>query len=586
MARFVTDTGDRIERRTEIKSLALQGWQEGWLPQLQKTGIPANSISDLLNVEWNDDYTLSKRRGFRQIADDTVTGLGEADFVLAPRVYTTEGEFPQYTQQVLHFNRSNGLLFYQSLGKLWQEFLDPGSGGDLTNSTHSLGYGSDTAVNRFRVWPITAVTFGSKIYITTLRYGGFDGDTDLEDEEDTGGWQTQDGSFQSASLPIIYDVQAGTFSRPNVHDLDGSNGGFVRARCMVATHARIFAGNIHSEGTYRYPSRIYWCGTDDEPDQPEVWESLNYIDVGADDGQEITAMLSFNDQILVFKNQSVWTLVGTDDTTFALYKLDDKLGTEGTYAATATSGKAWFLDQRTGVWEYDGAEFRNISEPIKDELLSNLNPDAAYKVVVAWHDSKVYVSIPTGSESSAVQSLTYVYDTNLGVWTKFDYGLVPSPFPMYTDFNVSGPTVSTSISMFGGMPDAGVFQFGVGLTDDGAAISSYFTTPWMNFENLADRHRLRRLEIVGDEGDAEITVDVFTDLKFDSPKASIKYNPVTGTQNVLEQSQALDEFLWTWLCLRFSQNGGGEDMNVYGLGLTVSSRPNWRGIVTRTGYSA
>src|SRR5690606_35341144 len=134
MARFVTDTGNQVERRTEIKSLAIQGWQEGWLPQLQKTGIPANSISDLLNVEWNDDYTLSKRRGFRQIADDSVAGLGEADFVLAPRVYTTQGEVTQYTQQELNFNRSNGLMFYQSLGKLWQEVLAAVSGGDLTTS--------------------------------------------------------------------------------------------------------------------------------------------------------------------------------------------------------------------------------------------------------------------------------------------------------------------------------------------------------------------------------------------------------------------------------------------------------------------
>ena len=585
MARFEPASG-QVERRTQIDSILIPSWEGGWQPNLQKTNLPANSLFDLSNIEWKPGYTLAKRRGFVQIADDTVVGLENPDFVLAPRVYTTTGLFPEFSQQVLHFAKSDGALFYQSLGKLWQEYEDPGNGGDLTDSTHGLGVGSDTATNRFRVWPISAVTFGSKIYITTLRYGGFDGNTITSDPTATGLWETQDESQDSATLPIIYDVQAGTFSRPAVHALDGTDGGFVRARTMVATHARIFAANIHSDGTYRYPSRIYWCGTDDEPDQPELWEALNYIDVGADDGQEITAMLSFGDQILVFKNQSVYALVGTDDTTFALYTLDDTLGTEGTYAATAVAGRAWFLDERTGVWQYDGAEFTNISEPIKDDLLDNLNREAAYKTVVFWHDAKVYVSIPTGAQSSATQSLTYVYDTELQVWTKYDYGFVPCPFPMYSDLNITGPTVSLSNHLFGGIPVKGVYEFNVGLNDDGDAISSYFTTPWMNVQNIADRHRLRRLEILADEGDGTITVDAFIDLEFDAAKTQLTYDPGTGTQNVLEETQVLDDYLWTWLCLRFTQNTLDVDMNVYGMGLTLSTRPNFRGVATRTGYSA
>lgn len=585
MARF-EPPNSAVERRTVIDSILIPAWPGGWQAQLQKTGLPANSIFDLSNIEWHEGHTISKRKGFIQIADDTVEGLEAADFVLAPRVFTTTGLFPQFTQQVLHFAKSDGHLYYQSLGKLWEEHEDPTTGGDLTDSTHGLGDGSDSAINRFRVWPITAVTFGSEIYISTLRFGGFDGNTIRTDPASTGLWETQSQAEDSPSLPIVYDVEAGTFTRPAVHALDGTTGGFVRARTMVSNHARIFAGNLHSEGTYRYPSRIYWCGTDDEPDQPKLWQALNYIDVGADDGQEIVVMLAFGDQILVFKNQSIYTLVGTDDTTFALYQLDNTLGTEGTYAACAVAGKAYFLDERTGVWQYDGAEFRNLSEPIRDKLLGDLNREAAYKSVVFWHDRKVYVSIPTGTQSTATQSVTYVYDTQLETWTKWDYGFVPSPFPMYSDLEVTGPTVSLSNNMFGGTPTKGVYEFNTGLNDDGVAISSYFTTPWMNVGNVADRHRLRRLEVLADEGDDTITVDVFTDLEFDSAKTQITFNPVAGTENVLEANQTLDDYLWTWLCLRFTQNGLNEDMNLFGVGLTMSTRPSFRGTVAKTGYSA
>src|SRR5690606_2360346 len=111
-----------------------------------------DSVFDILNFEWNEDATLSKRKGYTQLAGN-VSSLEEPDFILAPRVYTTQGQFPQYSQQVLYFNKDDGEMFYNSLGELWAEYLND-DGSDLATSGHSLGVGSDTAINRFRVWPI------------------------------------------------------------------------------------------------------------------------------------------------------------------------------------------------------------------------------------------------------------------------------------------------------------------------------------------------------------------------------------------------------------------------------------------------
>lgn len=573
-----------LRGRTEISPFMVTGWQDGWRPDLQKTIAPPTSVFDLLNVVWNDDYTISKRHGYTNIAS-AVSGVDAPDFLLAPRVFTTVGGvFPQYSQQVLHFNKNDGELWYQSLGKLWQEFEDPGNGDDMVWSNHSIGAASDTAVNRFRVWPITAVTVDDSIYISSLRFGGYDNNTTLGTPT-SGDWQTQTGDQDSLSLPIVYDVEAGTFSRPAHHALAGGSTGFVSCRTMIAKYARVFVANLFMENTYRYPSRIYWSGTDLDPSLVQTFEADNFIAVGADDGQEIVRMLSFGDQILIFKNQSIWTLVGTDDTTFALYQLDDKLGTEGTYAATATAGSAYFLDERTGVWQYDGAQFTNISLPIKEKLLAELNREAAYKAVVEMHDNYLYVSIPVGSQSSAVQSVTYVYDTELGVWTRWDYGLVPTPFPMYSDLQVTGPTVSLVNNAFSGRPAAGVFMLNDALNDDGSAISSYVTLPWLNPGMVADRHRVRRLDVVADEGDGTITIDAFYNLEFDTGNTTLTFNPATGTENYLSEHQTLDTKLWSWLCLRFTNNVDDEDMNLYGFGLTISTRPNPRGVYTRTGYA-
>jgi hypothetical protein len=584
------DTGSRVPgdllQRREIHSLFVHGWQDGWLPHLEETNAPGTSLTDLLNVRWNPDYTISKRQGYRNIAD-AVSGLGKPDFVFAPRVFTSDGLFPQYSQVVSHFNDSDAELYYQSLGELWAEFKSPTAGGDMIASGHGIGSRGDSAPNRFRTWPVSCVVYESDIYYFGLRFGGFDPDTDTEVSES--GWATVDGSSDSQSKPIKFDVEAGTFSRPDVANLETgeTTGHFPQARTGLTKYARIFMANTYLQGTHREPSRIYWSGSDTDPIDVGIWDKDNYIEVGTDDGQEIVRILSFGDQILILKNQSVWTLVGTDDTTFALYQLDDKLGTEGTYAATSTIGKAWFLDEREGVIQYDGAEFTNISDPIKDKLLAELNRDASYKSLVAWHQDLLYVSIPVGNGSSDDPSVTYVYDTRLQVWTRWNYGIVPDPFPMYTDYTHSGITFAKSNNMFGGIYAAGVYEFNEGLNDDGDAISSYVTTPWMKFtENLGTRFRLRRLDVLADEGDAAITINVYTDLKSSAVKKTYTFDPATGTQNALDQSAVVDDFTFQYVALKFVQNGDDEDMNLWGWGMSLSGRPTPRGRKSETGYGA
>lgn len=572
-------------RRTQIQQFWQQGWPKGWRTDVDKAVLPADHVSDLLNIRWEPDYTVRKRNGYVQIADDTVSGLEIPDFVLAPRVFTLDGLFPQYSQIVSHFGKTDGELWYQSLGKLWEEHEDPGEGDDLTWSNHSIGPASDTATNRFRVWPINAVTFDDKIYYFGLRFGGYDNNTDTGDSE-SGDWQTVDGNQASQSKPIVFDVDEGTWSRPDVANLDEgeTSGHFPQARTGLAKYARIFVGNVYLEDTLRYPSRIYWSGSDTDPIDVGIWDKDNYITCGADDGQEIIRMLSFGDQILIIKNQSVWTLVGTDDTTFALYQLDDKYGTEATYAATSIAGKAWFLDEREGVMQFDGSQFVNISEPIKDKLLDELNRESAYKNVVQWHDDLLYVSICAGT--SKVQNVTYVYDTQLKTWSRWDFGMVPSPFPMYSDLQITGPEVALSRNLFGGTPSKGVFEFNTGLQDDGSAFDSYVTTPWMNLGQLGVRHRLRRFHLLADEADNEITIDIFKDLEFDSAEATLTYDPAAGTESALDMTRSIDTFMWQYICFRFTQDGDNEDMNVRGFGGSVSVRPTPRGIMSKTGYTA
>ncbi len=235
--------------------------------------------------------------------------------------------------------------------------------------------------------------------------------------------------------------------------------------------------------------------------------------------------------------------------------------------------------------QYDGSDFVNISEPIKKKLLAELNREAAFKSVLQWHDDKLYVSIPIGTQSTAVNSVTYVYDTELKVWTRWDYGMVPTPFPMYTDLATTGPSVALSNNMFGGTPSKGVFEFNSGKQDDGSAISSFITTPWMNMDSLGARYRLRRFDLLADDDDEAITIDIYTDLEADVAKLSLTWDPSDGTENSQHMTQIVDNFFWQWLAFKFTQNGDQEDMNLFGWGASVSARQTPRGTIGKTGYT-
>src|SRR5690606_16322335 len=111
---------------------------------------------------------------------------------------------------------------------------------------------------------------------------------------------------------------------------------------------------------------------------------------------------------------------------------------------------------------YDGAGFTEVGAPINEKLIGELNREAAYKANMVIHDNLLYVSIPTGTQSSASVSVTYVYDITLGTWTRWNYGIIPSPFPMYSDLQITGPTVALSNKMFGGTPKEGLYIFNEG----------------------------------------------------------------------------------------------------------------------------
>jgi hypothetical protein len=565
---------------TPIQPFFVRGFKD-WRPDLAESQMDPSSLTVATNIMYTHSGAVRKRDGFVKITDD-VAVQDETDFFFAPRVFTTSTGIPNFNQHAWLFNKDTGRLFHQTLGELMEEYQF-NTGTLLQNSTHTMGSAAPNAINYFRVWPISVITFASNIYATTLRYGGYSG----TDGSPT--YQTESGSVGSPTRPLKYDAQAGTFTRPVIHALAGATSGFPGARCAITKYDRVFVANVHKEGVFRYPSRIYWsnAGT------AETFESSSYIDVGADDGAEITALLPFGEQILVFKNDSVWALTGTDEDTFALYQLEDKIGTESTFGVYAYMNTAYFFDYRTGIWGYDGARFAKISDPIDEILLNGINREAILKAFLMVHEDRLYCSVPWNEVTTPadVNTKTFVYDLQLRAWAEWTVGMQPAGAVYTTDFNNTGPGVKGDNYLITAFDDRiGLFQMDpTVITDGGQAMDAVFETTWMNPGNAGDRHRIRRLEFLFEQSRTDmVKITLYRDFDETTVWRTYLYSvdaDAAGLKEGFVQEARADGQWFQFVKFKFETQSATDDIQLNGFGMNVSDRAILRGTVHHMGYS-
>lgn len=564
---------------TEIKAFYINGWKNGWQPDLPPSQLPVDAITDIMNMNFTLGGGVVQRDGYDKITVD-VAGQDVPEHVLFQRVFTTSGAHPNFTQRVLWFDEDNGELWHQTFGELLEQY-QLSTGTNLVDSTHSIGpYVAGT--HNPRCWSLQAVTYGNIIYISGLRFNGTSATNTVP--------ATQDGTAGTSdqSLPIKFDCQAGTFSRPIVHPLNGATAGFPMARCVITAYDRVFAGNVFKgaevAGSYRYPSRLYWS----DVGLPETWQATSYIEIGGDDGTEITSLMSFGETILIFKQNSVWVLTGTDEATFSLYRLDSQMGCEATYGCTTYAGVAYFFDPQTGVWQYDGARFDNLSTPIQDYLGALINRNAQFKSVLFVNQDRLFLSVCV-NEVSALEvdraTRTFIFDLRLKTWTQWDYAWVPYPSEYIIDNTIAGTGATGDRKFYAGAVRhlKGVFKAEQTETDEGTAISAQFTTAWLNPDKLGDLHRIRRLDVMSANKADTINLTVYRNL-YDTAWSTGTYVPLSGLVEWHEQDTDHDIGQFTWIKFKFAQAVSGADFQINGLGLNFSTRRTQRG--TRAGLIA
>jgi hypothetical protein len=285
----------------------------------------------------------------------------------------------------------------------------------------------------------------------------------------------------------------------------GATGNHPKARYVVFHKGRLFFGHT---GAGANPSRVIFTGSDANPADLEYFKTLSTVDFDPDDGDEITAIVPFLDQLTVFKRNKIFALRGNQPSSFIRVLANPALGCVAPRSAVAWDKGVMFLSTR-GVFSFDGARATRVSEKI-DPVLNGLPPDTLANASAIIFQQRYYLFV-NASAVGAWNDTTYVFDFTTGTWT------------LYEGWQVRQAAIWNRVGgdEFFGIDDQArnkILQYRIGTSDAGAAIASRFVTKWFDFGVPERRKMARRMYCYFEaEGQHQINIDVFKSYQTAGP---------------------------------------------------------------------
>ena len=508
-----------MPRNSTIATIDFPGWAKGLNRDADPSQLGVDESPDALNVDFGERGSVTRRRGYTAFSETIINDT--------PRLMLSWNILGG-TERMFYVAEDGSLFF--------------GSSAPLTDSTYDIGAATATSSGR---------SVGSSSLEDLLFFTGLGATTPLQ----------YDGTSWTQLTATIFD---GTASR------------FPVAAHLQTHHERIFAANVTS-GATRHASRVHWSTAL----TPTTWPASNYIDFDPDDGQEITALATLGESLVVFKNRSVQLLVGKSEDSFTRYKIESALGTESPRSIVPFGGSLFFFDANTGVWRFDGAAFVPLDEGLNRYILAGQNRANAYKAHGYIYRNKYYLSIPWGAVT--YPSRTFVFDLRTQAKTEYDYGVFAS-------------CVFGNVLYGGGPRDAtGIYLLHNGLTDDGTAVSAYMRTSWIVPEGAPfSKFRTRRIDTVwtaignftpalGQYRDY-LTSSYMFEQDIDTDPGGAAYgSAVYGTavfgasvEEVLSRTTGWGNARWRAVQLKVSSVGAADDWELNNVAMVVSSLPRVR----------
>lgn len=256
-----------------------------------------------------------------------------------------------------------------------------------------------------------------------------------------------------------------------VYSWDGTTLAIVAA-FPICKYIRWFHNYMFAAGNPTHPNRLYISNLAD----PETWGGTSYIDINADDGDFITRLDTFNDQLIIFKVNRIWSFSGWDETTFSIVGVNEQLSGYGLIAPRCcvnTGNDLIFLSFAGDIPHFRSLQKTQFAQTVYGGIISDdiqttmqgLSITQLTKAAAVYDGKIARFFVPNGS--STTNNLMLAYDVITTGWTR------------HTGINASVAVVAGAtgrpVTYFGEAQGfSRVYQFDSSTTDNGTIISSQF----------------------------------------------------------------------------------------------------------------
>lgn len=211
---------------------------------------------------------------------------------------------------------------------------------------------------------------------------------------------------------LLTEAASGTW---NDDYLNPAGGVGPKAELIEAHSGYLFAANLTEDGVVM-PNRLRWS----HPTSPEDWAQADYIDIDIG-GSKITALRSYEDHLLIFKNDSVWALYGYDADSWQLVQKSATVGAPSPQAVSRNEQVVFFYSpsDRGSVYAYGGERPMEIGTQLRRALESLTRPDLVW---VGWIGRRLWVTLPwTYAGPTDEDAGVFVFDPSVGngAWTYY-----------------------------------------------------------------------------------------------------------------------------------------------------------------------
>lgn len=319
---------------------------------------------------------------------------------------------------------------------------------------------------------------------------------------------------------------------------------------MPISFIAMYRGRLFAAGYNAQPNRLYYSVLPGDGRTVDNWGYTDaspaveggHVEIGSSNGDSIVGIKALSNQLLIFKKNSLYRLIGDRPSNFTIEHIDASYRTTGQQRISAYGDVLFFLTEN-GLYYYNGVTARPASDIFK---IKNLMQDALVNssCLVTVGD-KLYFNIKNMSEDMLIE-----------------YDLTEKKYLLRKGFRIAFMYEYRDHLLFSNNTGY-IYQFGRGTTFDGEKINAYWTTPLTDLGDKGAVKALHKLYLRG-TGDSIIIKTNVDDL-IDTYKRKLP----TSEHKILEVKLTNEGRTFQLTVL----NNDGDDFElVGGLELIISER--------------